>query len=283
MVELFETDMRDNGRKSSKGNQLKWENNGIWYKADYLGYEGLAECAVSRLLRRSDLGEEEFVFYEPEEIRYKDQIYKGCKSRDFSGEWQIITLERLFKEQFGVGLNQGIYSIADPEERMVFLVEQVERTTGLKDIGIYMTKLFAIDALFLNEDRHTHNISVLMNGKGDFKLCPVYDNGAALLSDLRMDYPLGCDIYREIGNVKAKTICDSFDEQLEVAEKLYGKQLSFSFSAKDIDACMEDLHIYEPAIRERVTDILREQKRRYKYMFREVELSAGTKPRSMVE
>ena len=26
--------------QSSKGNQLKWENAGIWYKADYTGYEG---------------------------------------------------------------------------------------------------------------------------------------------------------------------------------------------------------------------------------------------------
>ena len=40
MVELFEQDERQNNRQSSKGNQLKWENNGIWYKADYTGYEG---------------------------------------------------------------------------------------------------------------------------------------------------------------------------------------------------------------------------------------------------
>ena len=42
MVELFEQDIMTNDRQSSKGNQLKWENNGIWYKADYTGYEGLA-------------------------------------------------------------------------------------------------------------------------------------------------------------------------------------------------------------------------------------------------
>ena len=35
MVELFEQDERKIDRQSSKGNQLKWENNGIWYKADY--------------------------------------------------------------------------------------------------------------------------------------------------------------------------------------------------------------------------------------------------------
>lgn len=39
MVELFEQNIRTNTRQSSKGNQLKWENESIWYKADYTGYE----------------------------------------------------------------------------------------------------------------------------------------------------------------------------------------------------------------------------------------------------
>ena len=43
---------------------------------------------------------------------------------------------------------------------------------------------------FLNEDRHTHNITVLMNGKGDYAYCPIFDNGAGLLADTTMDYPL---------------------------------------------------------------------------------------------
>ena len=40
MIELFEQNERMQDRQSSKGNQLKWENAGIWYKADYTGYEG---------------------------------------------------------------------------------------------------------------------------------------------------------------------------------------------------------------------------------------------------
>ena len=55
---------------SSKGNQLKWENNGIWYKADHTGYEGLAEYAVSSLLGLSSLDKEEYAVYFPEQIRY---------------------------------------------------------------------------------------------------------------------------------------------------------------------------------------------------------------------
>ena len=55
MVELFEQNIRTNDRQSSKGNQLKWENEGIWYKADYIGYEGLAEYMISHLLKKSTL------------------------------------------------------------------------------------------------------------------------------------------------------------------------------------------------------------------------------------
>ena len=29
---------------TSKGDQRKWKVDGIWYKADYMGYEGLQRC-----------------------------------------------------------------------------------------------------------------------------------------------------------------------------------------------------------------------------------------------
>ena len=267
MIELFEGNLQDMGRKSSKGNQLKWEKDGFWYKADQLGYEGLSECVVSRLLKFSSLTEDEYVPYEPEEIRYKKQVYKGCKSRDFSDGWQVITLERLFKNLYGDGLNKGIYSIANHKERLHYLVEQVERVTGIKNFGEYICKLFTVDAFFLNEDRHTHNISVLTDRKNNFRLCPIYDNGAALLSDTIMDYPIGIDIYEEIKNVKAKTICDSFDEQLDIAEELYGQQVHFSFTRKDIQCALADLKIYDKAITDRVEQILLEQRRKYNYLF----------------
>ena len=76
MIELFEQNTRTLARQSSKGNQLKWENEGLWYKADYTGYEGLAEYMVSQLLKESSLKKAEFVLYEPEQIRYKRQIYR---------------------------------------------------------------------------------------------------------------------------------------------------------------------------------------------------------------
>jgi hypothetical protein len=267
VIELFKSDLRDDGRRSSKGNQLKWETEDIWYKADYLGYEGLSEFIVSALLKDSSLESPEYVEYFPEQIKYGSQVFCGCRSMDFAGGWQTITLERLFMMLYGTSLNKSIYSIRDHEERLRFLVDQTERATGIDGFGIYISKLFTLDALFLNEDRHTHNISVLMDGKGNYRVCPIYDNGAALLSDTSLDYPLGKDIYELIAAVKPKTICDSFDEQLEIAEKLYGCNLSFSFDHNTVSAILNKADIYTSETRDRVYNILLEQRRKYTYLF----------------
>ena len=97
-----------------------------------------------------------------------------------------------------------MYRILDHEERLRFLVQQVERMTGLQNFGVYMNKLLTIDAFFLNEDRHMHNIAVLMNGKGDYAYCPIFDNGAGLLADTTMDYPLAGDIYTLMEKVQMR-------------------------------------------------------------------------------
>lgn len=270
MVELFEQDERQNNRQSSKGNQLKWNNNGIWYKADYTGYEGLAEYMISHLLLKSSLRQDEFVLYEPEQIRYKDAVYSGVKSNDFlEKDWQLITLERLFMTFFGQSLYQSIFKISDPEKRLIFLVEQVERVTNLSDFGVYMNKLFTMDAFFLNEDRHTHNIAILMNKDGRFSYSPIFDNGAGLLADTSLDYPLGKDVYLQIKEVRAKTISADFDEQLDLSEKLYGNHLKFHFHAKDVSDLLDGISIYSQEEKDRVRDILLSRMKKYAYLFDE--------------
>ena len=268
MIELFEQDIRTNDRQSSKGNQLKWENEGMWYKADYAGYEGLAEYMISHLLEQSSLSPSEYALYNLEQIKYKSSIYCGVKSRSFlQKDWQIITLERLFKNFSGESLYKATYKIGNHEERMIFLVEQVERITGLTEFGKYLNKLFTIDALFLNEDRHMHNIAVLMNGKGEFAYCPIFDNGAGLLSDTTMDYPMNDDIYQLMDNVQSKTICSDFDEQLDISESLYGENIQFWFSEKDVQHLLEKADIYPEQQKNRVETIMRMQMRKYQYLF----------------
>ena len=268
MIELFEQNIRKNDRQSSKGNQLKWENEGTWYKADYTGYEGLTEYVISHLLKKSTLSAEEFVLYDLEEIKYKTTVYAGVKSSNFLKEgWQLITLERLFQNFFGQSLYKTIYAITEIEDRLQFMTEQVERITGLKNFGVYLNKLFTIDAFFLNEDRHTHNIAVLMNGKGDFAYCPIFDNGAGLLADTKMDYPLREDIYELMGLPQAKTICSDFDEQLDVSENIYKGNLKFYFTKQDVKELLENVTEYSEEEKKRVETIIYEQMRKYKYLF----------------
>ena len=269
MVELFEQNIRTNTRQSSKGNQLKWENEGIWYKADYTGYEGLAEYVISHLLKLTNLNEGEYVLYEPEQIKYKRQIYNGVRSRAFIDEdWQIITLERLFKNVYNESLTSVLWHMSDVKERLEFLVNAIKNITGLNNWGEYICRLFTIDAFFLNEDRHMHNIAVLMNGKGEYKYCPVFDNGAGLLSDTTMDYPMEQDIYQMISEVKSKSVSQDFDEQLDVAENLYGQNLQFLFTKKNVSDIVNSADMYPLEERKRVELIIYSQMNKYKYLFR---------------
>ncbi|MCR5767010.1 MAG: hypothetical protein K6G45_00765 [Lachnospiraceae bacterium] len=270
MVELFEKDLIETENKSSKGNQLKWRDGDIWYKADYTGYEGLAEYVISHLLGKSSLKEDEFLLYDLEDIKYKSTIIHGVKSKNFlEPGWQLITLERLFKNVYGQSLNSIILKTTGLENRLKLLVGETERITGIKGFGIYMSKMLTIDALFLNEDRHTHNIAILTNGRGDYKLCPIFDQGAGLLADTTMDYPLGEDVYKLIDSVKAKTICDSFEDQLDVAEKLYGLNIRFNFTGKDVAAVIDSVpdSSYSTEVKERVKTICFEKMRQMKYLF----------------
>lgn len=269
MIELFEQNIRTNDRQSSKGNQLKWLSSGIWYKADYTGYEGLAEYMISNLMQYSSLEAEEYVIYETEEIRYGHSSFKGCRSKDFLPEgWQLITLERLFQNYYGESLNRSLYTIVNHESRLRFLVEQTERITGLREFGVYISKLLTVDSFFMNEDRHTHNIAVLVDESKNYHYCPVFDNGAALLSDTTMDYPLNMEVVELMADVEPKTFCRDFDEQLDLVEKLYGKHIEFDFGIKEIENLLNNEKYYSQEIKARVKDIVLEQKRKYKYLFK---------------
>ncbi len=274
MVELFEPQLQGNQRHSSKGNQLKWEHNGRWYKADYTGYEGLAEYLISELLALSNLATEEYVRYAPEQMIYGDRVFCGASSPNFlRAGWQIITLERLVQTCLNQSLSKLVWAIHDEKKRLEYLVAQVERLTGIKNFGVYMNKVLTIDALFLNEDRHMHNLAVLMDGNGAFALCPLFDHGAGLLADTTLDYPEGKDVYELMKKVKGKTFCTSLDTQVDASEELYGRNLRFRFTKKDVerllglDGTKSPACIYPPSIRERVADIIFSQMRKYAYLF----------------
>lgn len=269
MIRLFESQLQGLDRQSSKGNQLKWKDDPYWYKADYTGYEALSEYMVSHLLQFSDMKTDEYVLYEIEEIEYRQKSMSGARSRNFlEPGWQLITLERMYRNHSGKSLTLELGKLDTPESRLKYLVETVEAMTGLKNFGVYMCKVLTVDCLFLNEDRHMHNLGILMNREGQYRLCPLFDHGAALLADTTMDYPLEGDPLRMIHDARAKSIAGSFDDQLTACETLYGRHILFSFTRKDIQELLEKAPLYSEVIKTRVMDILLEQRRKYGYLFK---------------
>ena len=268
MIKLDKEYLRNLNRKSSKGNQLKWNKDGVWYKADNNGYEGLSEYAISKLLKKSSLKKDEFVDYDLETIEYGYQIYNGCKSNNFLSEGEsILTLERLFESNYGEKLSSLLMSIDGVSNRIRFVVDKVEQITGLYDFGLYLSKILILDKIFLNEDRHMNNIAVIYDNKNKFKLCPIFDNGAALLSDVKQDYSLNVEWNILIKDVKSKSFDEDFDAQTDFLEREYGLGLTLSFNDEDIISTVDAATNYSSEIKERVKKILISQRNKNLYYF----------------
>lgn len=268
MYDLSRLKTTDNTISSSKGDQLKWNIDNYWYKADRNGYEGLSEYVISQLLKKSSLNEDEYVLYKLDQIKYNNKIINCCKSINFLEEGsKLITLERLYQLNKSESLTSVLSHMDTYEERLKYLCDSIVNITGLNKFGEYLYKMLVIDALFLNEDRHLHNIAVIMYPNGKYDYCPIFDNGASLLSDVDIDYPLNENTIDLIKNVKSKTIGPNFKETLEVAEKLYGTKLEFHYDEKDIDNIVNKCDIYDSKVRNRIKQVLKYQRNKMTYYF----------------
>ena len=67
--------VRTNG--TSDGTQDKYYKDGLWFKLDRYGGEGLAETAASLLLKESGLNQKAFVEYKPCLINGKTGCYSN--------------------------------------------------------------------------------------------------------------------------------------------------------------------------------------------------------------
>ena len=269
-VNLDKYDMLRRTGHTSKGDQRKWNVDDVWYKADYMGYEGLAEVIVSHLLNRGHL-RYPVVYYEPAEIEYHGEVLKGCRSRNFLTEDQnLVPIEKLYRRYTGESLAMRLTDFAEAEQKIRFLVDEIIQITGIHDFGEYITEMMEIDAFFLNEDRHTNNIAVIYNEKTEeYSLSPVFDHGLCLLADVCQDYPITRPLAVCMEKVTAKPFDRDFDVQLEAAEMLYGKQVEFAFGMKEIEEELERIRDWYPKeINDRVESILRGQIRKYVYLMK---------------
>ena len=180
---------RVTGGTMSKGNQIKWYRDGCWYKADFLGYEGLAEHICSALLRASSI--KNYVVYEMVIINEVDskENFIGCKSDDFPATGVFHSIDTL------------LFRL--PEKYNVFLEPRQTLKESIHDFSAGIEKYFnvdiindiinmlAFDLLVGNEDRHLLNFG-LIEDSGEFVFAPLFDHGLSLLSDLKSDTQHSC-------------------------------------------------------------------------------------------
>lgn len=268
VIDLTKIEKEKIENHTSKGNQPKWHIKDKWYKADHMGYEALAEYVVSELLKKSDVGD--FVEYHLIKINYDNKERNGCVSENFKKDYEmLISIEKLHRQYFGKGLADVIAKKYSVQDKISYTVNFIKEITGLKDVGKYFVVMLTVDAFFLNEDRHTNNIAVLRDEKTKkYRFAPIFDNGLSLLSDTN-EYLSDEDIDTNIKKVQAKPFIRSFDEQLDVAEELYGYHLKFDFTQHDIYGILQECNtIYDQQTVKRVEKILLEQMRRYQYLFK---------------
>lgn len=255
---------------SSKGNQEKWfdaEQN-RWYKLDLFGYEALAEVVCSALLQHINLAGQGLgcAVYRMEKLEVHRHLRIGCSSENFLKDGQaIVTVAGLLKRGCGPDWQSQLKKQPNLAAKVQWLARQVEQLTGLERFGAYLTLLFELDMLFLNEDRHLNNIAVLRCGES-FAYCPLFDFGAGLLSNLR-DYPLDVAPKSLLGQTLARPLNCGFTRQVHAAQAVYGPQLQGRFTMAEVEAALAPALLYYPErdradLHGRVTECIRIQQKK---------------------
>ncbi len=236
---------------SSKGNQEKWYDSAsdMWYKVDRLGYEALSETVISRLLEKSNIKKDTpftFVSYGMEKVFVHNRKRNACKSKNFLEKGQsIITVSHILKKYNPENLMDKLRNFPSDKKRIMYVAQTVKEITGLEFFPQYLTLLFETDALFVNDDRHLNNIAVIEENDR-FSYCPIFDNGAGLLSDV-MDLPMDVEPQGLLKALTARPFNTTFNRQKNTAQVLYGAQLKISdFSQKDILCELSDLLEFYP-------------------------------------
>lgn len=232
---------------SSKGNQEKWFDNGRWYKLDQFGYEALAETFTSMLLEHSNIEQDtpfRFTRYRMERLYVHGRERTGCSSESFLEAGQsIVTLSHLFRQHLGHPLKEALERLSSDKKRIAYLAEETADITGLKKFPEYLTLLFEIDSLVLNDDRHLNNIAVLEKD-GRYDYCPIFDQGAGVLSNVQFS-PIDIAPSALIRELHARPFNTTFNRQLRSVQGLYGKQLRLpKFTREEIMTKLDPLLEY---------------------------------------
>ena len=161
---------------SSKGNQLKFYNNSLWYKLDSpYCYQGLAEEFISYI--ESCIMNFSYVQYQAIKGYCKDEEVRGCYCQNmYSSTTQFISFRNILRNK---GISSNIFIKYDnTADNIKAVVETLYNLTGLNLLE-YLKNILFLDALIINEDRHWMNLGIcLTNNK--YHVAPCFDNGSSL-------------------------------------------------------------------------------------------------------
>lgn len=195
---------RTNSVRTAKGNQLKWFKDGRFIKLDLLGYEGVAEVAVSYLLHWSNLVEgKDWIEYK-QCIIVEDDKYLGvgCYSNDYRHGLLDVPVSKMMQKS-GVSFGIGYYDFID----------FVSDYTGLDCKG-YIDRILCVDSITRNDDRHFNNINFLYDiANKKYQFAPIYDNGCSCMSDL-VSYTSDVDFDVNYKSIYAKPFDIDFIRQI---------------------------------------------------------------------
>lgn len=151
------------------------------------------------------------------------------------------------------------------EDKIKYTSDIIVGITGLKEFSKYLTLILELDALTLDDDRHFNNIAVIFDGT-DYYLPPLFDFGASFLSDTMIDYPLSSDLDKLLEIKNAKPFSSDFNEQVDVAESLYGTQLKVHTTANEVCSYVDSIGNYSQEIKTHVKTLIRYAFRKYRYL-----------------
>lgn len=195
---------------TSDGTQCKYYSEGYWYKTNNEGEEDLVEYLASKLLTFTDLPPDSYVIYERGILNGK----RACRSKSFLGvDETFATLERMHHNIVGMPLYKTIVSMS-LEESVKYVLDFVKYETNGLDLLEYFRRVFTVDYITLNEDRHFHNLGIIMGADGLYRAAPIFDNGKSLLNtnpSINLKFPISENVQR----VVARPFCGSHKKTFE--------------------------------------------------------------------
>lgn len=242
-------------KSTIEGYQSKHIKDGYVYKLDTMGYESISESLVSELLSCTEL---DYVDYS---LGIWENGESCCVSKDFKlGRYEEITLKSIL-ESVDYGLD--MFDRYTGKVRLKYTEDTIHTYTDLpkSELHMYLGTLCKLDALILNEDRNLGNITFLQEGE-EYLFCPIFDNGAILLSDTEM-YPMGDrKVHCMAQSVRSKPFCSIFLEQVKLFEDVPNIKIDydrFISNLEYIDNNIETLVLFKKNCYNRAKSILLKQ------------------------